>query len=277
MACATADRQRGPNGKVAIFPAGFDGLGPVRGEKQDHHNESREQLLAELEEIEKHLTTQTDELRQTTLQLASAEQRERDRLARILHDDLQQLLLAAKWNLQCLKEQLRSDRIRTNELSHAIRMVARSIEMSRSLSQELSPPGLDSGLLPAIEHLAGHFSEAYGFHVLISVRGRFSAIPDSLRDFLFAAIRELLINASKHSNQNEAQLRLKKSKSVIEVVVSDEGVGFDPSELDRILAKGSGLLRVWTRTRRIGGQLQVETSRGTGARFRLSVPCFPTK
>ncbi len=151
MGSASEARQRAQTSKVATSPSESATLEPIHQEKQDHQNESREQLITELETIEQRLTTQTDELRQTILQLASAEQRERDRLAAILHDDLQQLLMAAKWALRSLRKQCRGDRALSQELSQAIRMVERSIQMSRSLSRDLSPPALESGLMPAID------------------------------------------------------------------------------------------------------------------------------
>jgi len=248
-------------------------VGSGKEKKHDHRNESKEELIARLETIEQRLTEQTDELRQTTLQLASAEQRERDRLAQILHNDLQQILLAAKWNLCSVKAQIGTNRPLSEELSQAIRMVDQSIDMSRSLSRELSPPALDSGLLPAVARLVDDFREAYGFRVVLRTHPKICDIPDSLRDFLFQAIRELLINAAKHSNQTEAHLHLRERKGNIEIAVCDEGVGFDPKELDSMLAKGSGLLRIWTRTMRVGGHLSLEASPGSGATFRLSVPC----
>ncbi len=107
---------------------------------------------------------------------------------------------------------------------------------------------------------------------MVKVEGAFTDIDDSLRDFLFQAIRELLLNAAKHSNQEKAELCLREGKSAIEVIISDEGAGFDLKDLDSILAKGTGLLRVWTRVTRVGGQLRVETSPGGGSTFRLSVP-----
>lgn len=272
MGSASEARQRAQTSKVATSPSESATLEPIHQEKQDHQNESREQLITELETIEQRLTTQTDELRQTILQLASAEQRERDRLAAILHDDLQQLLMAAKWALRSLRKQCRGDRALSQELSQAIRMVERSIQMSRSLSRDLSPPALESGLMPAIDRLSEHFREAYGFRVMVKVEGAFTDIDDSLRDFLFQAIRELLLNAAKHSNQEKAELCLREGKSAIEVIISDEGAGFDLKDLDSILAKGTGLLRVWTRVTRVGGQLRVETSPGGGSTFRLSVP-----
>jgi len=250
-------------------------VGSGQKEKHDHRHEPREELIAELETIERRLTEQTDKLRDTTLQLASAEQRERDTLAQILHDDLQPLLLAAKWNLSSLKKQIRTNRPLSRELSLAIRMIERSIDMSRSLSRDLSPPLLDCGLLPAVARLVESFQEVYGFRVVLRADPNISDIPDSLKDFLFQAIRELLMNAAKHSNQTEAHLRLTECRGTIEVEVCDEGVGFDPKALDRVLAKGSGLLRIWTRTVRLGGQLNLETIPGSGTTFRLSVPCGP--
>jgi len=275
MACAIENIPGLPSDKGAKLESNLVALRPPAEAKSNRENVSKEQLIAELETIEHRLTAQTDELRETTLELTSAEQRERDRLARILHDDLQQLLLAAKWNLSSLKKELGTNRQLCRELDHAIRMVERSIDMSRSLSRDLSPPALDSGLLPALACLVEHFGDAYGFRIRVRVDGKFSGIADALRDFLFHSIRELLINAAKHSNQNQAQLHLREGRSTIEVVVSDKGVGFDLKDLHRMLARGSGLLGIWTRTVRMGGQLNVETSPGCGTTFRMYIPCFP--
>lgn len=272
MATRLHRRQRGPSGDGGGFLSGRPAPEKPPEKCPNHQDQSKEQLIAELETIEQRLTAQRDELRQTTLLLASAEQRERDRLGRILHDDLQQVLLAAKWNLRSLKKQLRTNRHLYHELSHAIQMVDRSIEMSRSISRDLSPPSLDSGLLPAIDSLEEHLRTACGFRIKVTVEGEFSSIPDALRDFLYQAIRELLINAAKHSHRTDARLCLTDSGNSVEVAVSDDGVGFDLKGLDHVLQKGSGLLRIWTRTNRMGGQLSIEASPGAGATFRLSIP-----
>jgi len=278
MPPVSQDGQLGPFEHGTSIPPGLTAPASAPKKKQNIQDASKEQLMTEVEALEQRLTAQSDELRQTTLQLASAEQRERDRLARILHDDLQQLLLAAKWNLRSVKKQLRTNRPLCEELSHAIQMVDRSIEISRSLSRDLSPPALDSGLLPAIEQLVEHFQDAYGFSVRFSVDGTLPEISNALRDLLFQSIRELLFNAAKHSGQNHAELRLRERQGVIEIVVSDEGVGFDLRELGHTIAKGSGLLGISTRIRRMSGQLNIETAPGAGATFRLLVPWgSPTK
>ncbi len=236
--------------------------------EETEHPEAEQRLRAELEETKELLAVQAAELRRTTLQLATAEQRERDRLARILHDDLQQLLLATQWNLRSLKNRVTTDRQLGDEVDRAIELLNQSIETSRSLSRDLSPPVLEAGLLPAIGWLVQFFQQGYLFDVTVQAEGSFLAVPDDIRDFAFQSIRELLLNASKHSNTNRAELQLKNHGTFLEVTVSDLGVGFDPVSLQY----GFGLSHISSRVARLGGELRVESRPERGATFRLIIP-----
>ncbi|RPI20396.1 MAG: hypothetical protein EHM61_27120 [Acidobacteria bacterium] len=251
-------------------------LAPV-GSSDDDYTESsaakdlqecNDTLRMELEETKQHLATRAGELRRTTLQLATAEQRERDRLARVLHDDLQQLLLASLWHLQTVRNRVPPETELETEISHALQLLRQSIEITRSLSKELSPPVLEAGLFAAIGWLVQYFQDAYSFDVSVEAEGSFLMVPDEIRDFAFQSIRELLINSVKHSKARHADLQITNTPTGLEITISDRGRGFNPAGIDQ----GFGLPQISSRVTRLGGDLKVKSRPGRGATFRLTIP-----
>src|SRR5690606_18132098 len=138
------------------------------------------------------------QLRRLASELTNAEQRERRRLAQALHDHLQQIWVAAKMQVGMLSHRPGDDT--TGEsLERLDNLLKRSIDASRSLTVELSPPILyDAGLAPALHWLSRNMLETH--HLQVSVEADEEADPesDNAKAFLFQAVRELLFNVVKH-------------------------------------------------------------------------------
>jgi len=206
-------------------------------------------------------------------ELSEAEHRERTRLARLLHDDLQQLLLAAKLRLPVLVEgpgdQLEEHVAKIDELLTA------SLSTSRDLSHELSPPILQCGTLSEVmDWLAEWFGEKHGLRVAVRVDGELLPVPEHLRVFFFQAARELLTNVAKHSGKMEARLGLSSRDGCFTVQVEDDGEGFDPQSVELRLERpeGFGLFNIQERLEALGGRLAIDSAPGGGGSFRMCVP-----
>ena len=235
-------------------------------------NQTLEQRVAQrmTEAVER-----AQKLRLLSAELSLAEERERRRIAQVLHDDLQQMLMAAQLHLRTLGNTENAAE-RTGIIRRLQSMLERSFNLTRSLSVELSPPVLhDHGLAAALEWLASQARKHHGAKV--SVDADSSANPKAIdvRVFLFQAVRELLLNAVKHAPGSPVHITMKGiGAGKVRVIVSDRGPGFDLARLDRqgIQLGGLGLFSIRERMASFGGKLQIESAPGHGTRITLVAP-----
>ena len=210
------------------------------------------------------------QLQKLTLELAQAEDRERRRLAEILHDDLQQVLAAAKFHLGLLHHRVRGD-AEAKELADDLdRMLREAIEKSRSLSHELSPAVLYQGDLgETFEWLARQVQAKHGLTVHTEVRGRIDSPSEPIKAFLFRTAQEILFNAVKHAQVKEARLRLQRRHGQLWLTVADQGRGFDPQTLSQ--TSGFGLFSIRERVELLGGRMKIRSAKDRGAVFLIAV------
>ncbi len=218
---------------------------------------------------------QAEQLRMLAGELVLAEEQERRRLAELLHDDLQQMLVAAQFQLTLLGP-TETVPEKGKPLEELGRLLGRSAEAARSLTLELSPPSLhQQGLGAALVQLAAQFHQQHGLKV--TVEADVAAEPETpqLRFFLFRAVRELLLNAVKHASGSAVDLSLAcVAEETVRLVVADKGPGFCPSALaaQRPRAGGFGLANLRDRVAALGGELRIESAPGQGARLTLLTP-----
>lgn len=243
------------------------------------HQKQAEQTLRQLnEKLEQRVAERTVELerqnqrlRQLANQLSEAEQQERRRLARTLHDGLQQILIAGKIQLSTLSEDdLPETTARLEDIFNE------AIQVSRSLSYDLSPPVLySSDLHEAIHWLARWFHTNHRFEVQVTADQAFPPMSDHIKNFLFDAVRELLLNAVKHSGIKTAVVALHQEQpGQLCITVTDNGQGFDPDNLDKVEQGvfGFGLFRIRERLTALGGSLIILAKPGFGASFTMKLP-----
>jgi two-component system CheB/CheR fusion protein len=211
------------------------------------------------------------QLQRLTLDLSQAEDRERKRLAEILHDDLQQVLAAAKFQLSLLKGRVKNDP-QSQEIAGQVKdLLADAINKSRRLSHELSSPALaQSDLSEAFEWLTQQIQTKHGLTVHLDVRGRIELPSEPLRALLYRAAQELLFNVIKHAGVREARLRVRHRRGRICLFVSDKGQGFDPKNSGK--TSGFGLLSIRERIDLLGGRMKIRSIKGKGSTFLITVP-----
>jgi PAS domain S-box-containing protein len=226
--------------------------------------------------IETVLRRRSDQLRALASELTLTEQRERRRLAGVLHDDLQQFLVGAKFRLISLNRS--TDPAVRQAGGELQELIEQSIECSRTLTGELSPPILHhGGLVPALEWLAGWMREKHGMTIDLQTEKDADLESEDMKILLFQSVRELLLNAVKHAQVNTAQVSLRRISGAMELMVSDQGVGFDPqAAIPHTGRAGFGLFSIRERLDLLGGTLEVESAPGQGSRFRLLAPLEPT-
>jgi signal transduction histidine kinase/ActR/RegA family two-component response regulator len=230
-------------------------------------NESLEQQVAERTKLAE---ARAKQLQSLAVELIDAEERVKERISKLLHDDLQQILAAARYQVQMLYPQLPQ----SSELCDVEQMLSSAIEKSRRLSHELSPAILHhSGLVPALEWLAQQMRERFGLEVRVLAEPAQELESPSLKVFLFRAAQELLFNVVKYAGVHSAQVILAGCDFGLSVTVSDQGAGFEPTLLERSDPRtGLGLLSLRERARYIGGSLSIESAPQQGSRITITVP-----
>jgi signal transduction histidine kinase/CheY-like chemotaxis protein len=227
----------------------------------------------ELKAVQESLETRAAQLRDLAGELTLAEQRERRRMAKILHDHLQQLLVAAKFRMSILGR-VGDDVIRQG-LREVEGLLDEAIGSSRSLTAELSPPILhEGGLVAGLEWLVGLFADRHGLFVELSADENVLPLTDDVRVLLFESVRELLLNVVKHARTRSAMINVRDVDGTVQVVVADKGAGFDPERLPQLGGKdqGFGLFSIKERLGFIGGGLRIQSEPGMGSRFVLIAP-----
>jgi CheY-like chemotaxis protein/anti-sigma regulatory factor (Ser/Thr protein kinase) len=208
-------------------------------------------------------------------QLTLAEQSVRKQLASTLHDGLQQLLFSAGITLdQAVKPSSQDDQVEL--LQRARALVTEAVEAARTLSLNLFPPVLHVGGLPAaLSWLARRTQEQYSIVVNVTADPQANPQTSDVRILLFEAVRELLFNAVKHAHVDRVGINLALGPGdSIQIQVSDEGVGFDPTATlhDRNQPQaGLGLFSIQERFALLGGHLDIQSAPGKGSRFTLTL------
>jgi PAS domain S-box-containing protein len=235
-------------------------------------NENLELRVAERTAIAEKRATQLSAL---ASELTQTEQRERRRLAHILHDNLQQILVATKLQVGMVRQRVNDEQARS-ALHHIEDLLTRSVDESRSLTVELSPPILyDAGLGRALDWLARRMHQEHNLAVELVTDPEAEPVGDDIRAFLFQAVRESLFNIVKHAGVGEARVTLARTSGNETVLtIEDSGIGFDPDQgtAKNAAAGGFGLFSIRERLEFLGGRMTIHSAAGQGTSVALWVP-----
>lgn len=219
------------------------------------------------------LERQSEQLRTLASELTLAEQRERRRLADILHENLQQLLVGARLRVMSLEKAADAPSAQAT-CREAAALLDEAVDCSRTLTGELSPPILrEAGLAPALQWLCHWMQERHGLQVVFHGDGSPLLISESVTLLLFHSARELLLNVVKHARVPAASLDIAAAQGQVHVTITDAGVGFDaPVDLDMRLGTGFGIFSIRQRLEFLGGRMVIDSTPGHGCRVTLSAP-----
>lgn len=236
------------------------------------------QMRALAATLEARVNERTLELGALAGALSLAEDRERQTVAADLHDDLAQLLSIIKLKLVGLGRQ--SD---AAGMHSAVEEIAGLIDTAdarvRNLATQLSNPVLHQlGLVAALSALSDEMRRDYHLHVALHDDGVDKELESPVGMIVFRAVRELLVNVAKHAGTLRSEVRCEvdchRSGQTLVVVVSDDGRGFDPGDLD-LRGKGHdglGLPLIRERLRFIGGRFDIVSKPGSGVEATIMVP-----
>jgi len=246
-------------------------------EARERQLEVRE-LLADLKEMNRRLQSRADQLRRLTVALTEAEERERGRIAQLLHDDLQQVLVGAKLHLGLARRHVDDPSATQTACGQIEQMLDRAIEQARTLSHSLQPPPLELGDLgEALAWVEQTAPDRHGLDVTVRLAGDLR-VERPVTAFACQAVGELLCNTAKHAGVSEAAITAAAADGWVEITVADEGIGCSRDRVDPDSAGGRfGLFSLRERAAAMGGRVQIDTRPGQGCRVTLRLPVKPVK
>jgi signal transduction histidine kinase/ActR/RegA family two-component response regulator len=224
---------------------------------------------------ERALVQRSEHLRALAGEITLVEHRQRRRLAQILHDDLQQSLVGAKFRVSLLESEVPKGL--REEVGAIETLLNDCLDSARNLTADLSPPVLhEEGLLPGLRWLARRMSERQGLDVELTVPASLPPLPEDMKVLLFDAVRELMQNVLKHSGVRHVEVEVKADQGPeMRLGVRDQGCGFDPKLLDPLGGSsqgGYGLFSIRERLDLLGGKLEIDSAAGKGCRVTLVAP-----
>ncbi len=212
-----------------------------------------------------------EELKRLSAELVQAQENERRRISRELHDEVGQVLSAIMIGLGNLRSA-----VRQNDMDESLKqlqlvqdMTQRNASVVRNISLLLRPTMLDDlGLIPALKWLAREVSRSTPMHVDVEAENAPENLPEDHRTCVFRTVQEAIHNASRHSGATEARVRVEIAPGArLHISVQDNGRGFNPAE-----ETGLGILGMKERVARLGGSLRIDSSRGRGSTVSFDLP-----
>lgn len=203
-----------------------------------------------------------------------AQEEERRRVAREIHDGPAQLMANIVLRLEVTERLLATDLDRARkELAELREMVRSSLHDVRKIIFDLRPMALDDlGLVPAIRAYLAEYKSRYGVDVELGTLGQERRLDQAVEVALFRFTQEALSNAARHSGAGSIAVRLEFSPERVQVSVRDDGRGFDPEAVVANPEARYGLVGMRERAEMLGGSMGITTAPGKGTRVTMSVP-----
>ena len=217
-----------------------------------------------------------DALQMFSRQLIEAQEDERRRIARELHDQIGQVLTAVKMNLHAVRRVCHTKEA-GGPIKDNIEAVDEALRLVRDLSVDLRPPLLDDlGLVTALHWYVDRYARRteVSAEVLIEVKDPNVRFSREIETACFRIAQEALTNIARHARANRVALRLRKKHNLLILTIKDDGIGFDPKALRRRAPRLTtlGLLGMQERANAAGGILEINSAISRGTEIRLELP-----
>lgn len=228
----------------------------------------RETLNAMLDRLDEHGAR----LRALSSQIIKAQEEERLRIARELHDETAQAL-ASLLVRQRVAERTTDPEALQRTMADLRALTSEALEGVRRMALELRPTMLDDlGLVAAVEAFARQFGQRTGIPVEVRVARRPDRLPPEVELVAFRVIQEALSNVARHSGASRAEVGLSAGPELLVVTVADDGRGFDLTPALDSRERSLGLFGMRERAALVGGRLRIDSRPARGTRVHLEVP-----
>jgi signal transduction histidine kinase len=269
-----------------IFPVEISGRMIKQGVLQGIIRDITERKLAEQilrrsnEELEFLVRQRTEEVEKANVervqvlhQLVTAQEDERRRIARDLHDELGQQMTVLRIEMERLKNMCGENEELQKQVEVASR-IARQLDSDVDfLAWQVRPTVLDDiGIVAAINQYVQQWSEHFKISVDFQAKKfRTTRLKSEIETSFYRIMQEALNNVSKHSKASSVNIFLKPRDKSAVLIIEDNGIGFEPEKED-ILRKSMGLTGMYERAALIGGTLEIESAKGSGTTIYVTVP-----
>lgn len=229
--------------------------------------------------VEQSLRNSEEELRRISSRLMTAQEDERKRICRDLHDSIGQSLAAVKFGVENVlaKTEQQGNRASVELLEKLILLIQHASEEARRIQTNLRPSLLDDlGITATISWFCRDFERLYsGIHIEKQINIEEGEVPEPFKVDMFRILQEALNNVAKHSKADLVRLALRRTHGQIDLVIEDNGQGFDPEYVWSVKKAdaGVGLTSMKERAELSGGALSVESHKGRGTTVQASWPC----
>jgi PAS domain S-box-containing protein len=262
---------------IGFLSLGVGNPGPCAPKHVDIAREVAGPLAIAIQQAQlfEQVRTTREQLRRLAQQMVSAQEKERRRLSRALHDEAGQALTALKISLELIEEDLPAEFGSLRQrLGDAAALTTTTMEQIRLLAQDLRPPALDAvGLNPTMEGFCRDFARRT--QLSIDYLGlELPMLREAVNTCLYRFLQEALTNVAKHACADHVRVALRRDAETVSLSVEDDGRGFDRQARLSVSGwpMGIGLLGMQERLESLGGHLEIESRPGQGTRLVAYLP-----
>jgi two-component system sensor histidine kinase UhpB len=216
-----------------------------------------------------------DANRQRATQIINAQEEERKRVARELHDETSQVLTSLLISLAVLEESITSPEAR-NRIAETRRLAHQTLRAIRNLSLDLRPSALDDlGLLPALRWYIKEYQQKFSLSVDFQASGLKERLPTEIETVVYRIVQEALTNIARHAQADTVQVCVEGDAETIQVTIRDDGKGFETKRHHRFepgQEHGWGLVGMHERASLLGGTLQITSQPSKGTTIYTCIP-----
>jgi two-component system, NarL family, sensor histidine kinase UhpB len=218
-----------------------------------------------------------DATRLRASQIINAQEQERKRIARELHDETSQVLTSLLISLAILEESITTQEAR-DRIADTRKLAHQTLRAIRNLSIDLRPSALDDlGLLPALRWYVKEYQQKCSIEVEFAAQGFKQRLPAEMETALYRIVQESLTNTARHSNAHKVLITMKEDADAVYVTIIDDGNGFDIGTLLKTpdQERGLGLAGMNERAVLLDGSLTIHSHPGQGTTIRVRIPLIP--
>lgn len=213
------------------------------------------------------------ELQRLSARLVDAQEEERRRIARELHDEVGQLLSAVKVELSLAQRRIHGLNGSPAILDDAQALAETALHTVRDLSHLLHPAVLDDlGLAAALSSYAGDFGRRHGIAVEFSSKGMDERLPIEVEAAAYRIVQEALTNVARHAGADSCSVHAEQASGRLVVTIADDGQGFDVGTVERQNPRGLGLVGIRERVAQLGGTISIDSEPQAGTRIVVKLP-----
>lgn len=231
-------------------------------------------MLNRLQQDTRTIERHSRQIQVMSAQVLRAQEEERRRIARELHDETSQALNALLLSIEMAEDGLQNagtPREALARLDASKQLTHQTLDAIHNLAFDLRPTMLDDlGLEPSLRWFAKRQSETYGLDITVDVQELDQRLPGQTEVALFRVVQEALTNVAKHASATAARVQLTRCSEAVELLVQDNGKGFD---LDQVQSDRLGLFGIQERVTLLGGTLNIQSAKGRGTKLAVTVPC----